>query len=132
MKFCSSAISLSVAAVFVAAFCCPAQNYSISTIAGQGLFLGDGGPAAGARFGSISAVALGPDGSLYIADSAYHQIRRMTPADTSLFSPEGPFAVSAATGGPQLQPCSIRLPRWPWIPAGVCTSAKAVIIAYAW
>ncbi|HEY3841299.1 MAG TPA: IPT/TIG domain-containing protein [Bryobacteraceae bacterium] len=66
-----------IAALLWAAFCCQAQNYAISTFAGQGMMLGDGGPAAAARFGSISAIAMGPRGSLYIADSAYHQVRRV-------------------------------------------------------
>ena len=39
--------------------------------------LGDGGPAVSARLGTISAIAVGPHGSLYIADSAYHQVRRV-------------------------------------------------------
>ena len=73
-----SSIILLTAVAFGAVFCCSAQNYSISTFAGQGLFLGDGGPPLSARFGSVSAVALGPDGSLYIADSAYHQVRKIT------------------------------------------------------
>ena len=55
--------------IIAAAFCCRAQNYTIATIAGQGLALGDGGPAAfNANFGAVSAVALGSDGDLYIAD----------------------------------------------------------------
>lgn len=100
MKFRSSNVILTPAAVFLAAFCCWGQNYSISTFAGLGPALGDGGPAAIARFGAVSAVALGPDGSLYIADSAYHQVRRMTPdGNISLFA-GGPVRGFGGDGGP--------------------------------
>lgn len=53
----------------------------ISTFAGSGAagFTGDGGPAQAATFRSPTSVALGPDGSLYIADQANHRIRRVSP-----------------------------------------------------
>jgi uncharacterized protein (TIGR03437 family) len=80
-------IFIIIAAILLAAFSCTAQNYAISTIAGQGLFLGDGGPAANARFGTISAIAMAKDGSLYIADSAFHQVRRVGPdGNVTLFA----------------------------------------------
>ncbi len=62
---------------FLAVLSAYAQNYTIGTIAGQGLTLGDGATALSARFGVVSAVALGPDGSLYIADAGFHQIRKV-------------------------------------------------------
>ena len=68
---------LIVAALLAAAFCCWGQNYAISTFAGQGPALGDGGPAVNARFGTVSAVAVAPDGTIYIADSSYHQVRKV-------------------------------------------------------
>ena len=64
-----------------------AQNYTISTIAGLRSNFGNGGPAANARFGLVSAVAVGPDGSVYVADAAYHQVFRVRPDGTmSLFA----------------------------------------------
>jgi uncharacterized protein (TIGR03437 family) len=100
LKSRSSPIFLTTAAFFWAAFCCLGQNYSISTIAGQGLALGDGGRPLAARFGSVSAVALGPDGSLYIADSAYHQVRKVTPqGNISLFA-GGSVRGFGGDGGP--------------------------------
>ena len=84
----------------MSAFSCWGQLYSINTIAGQGLALGDGGPAASARFGAVSAIALGPDGSLYIADPVYPQVRRMTPdGKISLFA-GGPVRGFGGDGGP--------------------------------
>lgn len=53
----------------------------ISTIAGTGVagFSGDGGPAIQARLGEPTGVAVGPDGSVFIADAANHRVRRVTP-----------------------------------------------------
>ena len=53
----------------------------IDTVAGIGLpgYAGDGGAARAARVGTPEALAFGPDGSLYFADSAQHVIRRVAP-----------------------------------------------------
>ena len=52
----------------------------IETFAG-GLsgFLGDGGPVSGARFARPLGVAIGPDGSVYVADSGNGRIRKIAP-----------------------------------------------------
>ena len=51
----------------------------ITTVAGNGrqAFSGDGGPATSAGLAKISAVAVGPDGALYIADSRHNRVRRV-------------------------------------------------------
>jgi len=51
----------------------------ISTVAGKGGFgfSGDNGPAVLARLNSPFAVAVSPDGGLYIADTSNHRIRRV-------------------------------------------------------
>jgi len=75
------------------------QNYSISTIAGSGLTLGDGGAATAAKFGAVSAVAAGRDGSLYIADPIFHQVRKVTPnGQISIFA-GGPVRGFGGDGG---------------------------------
>lgn len=52
---------------------------TIATVAGDGIrgYSGDGGPAARGRFNNPLSVAVGPDGSLYIADSGNHRIRKV-------------------------------------------------------
>jgi uncharacterized protein (TIGR03437 family) len=99
LKFLNNVIFI-ISSFFLAITCGWGQNYSISTIAGQGLAFGDGGPAANAKFGAISAVAMGADGSLYIADSIYHQVRKVTPdGKISLFA-GGTVRGFAGDGGP--------------------------------
>ena len=51
----------------------------INTVAGNGTrgFSGDGGPATQASLNEAIGIAIAPDGSLYIADSSNHRIRRV-------------------------------------------------------
>lgn len=51
----------------------------ITTIAGSGAFGYTDGPAASATFAEPSGLALAPDGSLYVADTYNHVIRRISP-----------------------------------------------------
>jgi sugar lactone lactonase YvrE len=83
----------------------------ITTVAGSGTagFSGDGGSALQARFNGPYGVALGPDGSLYIADMWNHRIRRVQPdgiittvagTTTPGFSGDGGRATLARLYGP--------------------------------
>lgn len=59
-----------------------APNGTITTFAGGGTVLGEGGSATQARLYNPTGLALGPDGTLYIADSELHRIRKVKPDGT--------------------------------------------------
>jgi RHS repeat-associated protein len=64
----------------------------ITTVAGSGVWgdSGDGGPATKASLRRPTGSAVGPDGSLYIADTDNHRIRRV--------GPDGKISTVAGTG----------------------------------
>ena len=83
----------------------------IRTIAGTGVsgYSGDGGPATAAKLNLPSDVAVGADGSFYIADTMNSRVRRVTPdgiittiAGTGVqgFSGDGGLAVDARLNRP--------------------------------
>lgn len=88
----------------------PVQQSIITTFAGTGAgFSGDGGPAIQARLNNPSGMVVTPDGSLLIADTSNHRIRRVNPAGiittiagngTAGFSGDGGPATQAQLNGP--------------------------------
>src|SRR5437867_2281477 len=77
----------------------PLPGGAITTYAGRD-FSGDGGPATAARLLAPAGVALDPAGNLYIADTADHRIRKVTPGGTiSTYAGSGNFGFSG-DGGP--------------------------------
>ena len=53
-------------------------SYSISTVAGTN-WTGDGRAATGAHLLRARGIAVAPDGTLFISDSADHRVRRISP-----------------------------------------------------
>src|SRR5882672_8491660 len=70
----------------------PAAKATAATFAGTGAkgFSGDGGPATKAQLNDPTGIERGPDGTLYICDTANHRIRRVTP--------DGKISTVAGTG----------------------------------
>lgn len=88
-----------------------APNGAVTTVAGTGQagYSGDGGPAVAARLNRPGALAVDPDGNLYIADTWNHLVRRVDPSGTistvagtgvAGFSGDGSTATSAALSYP--------------------------------
>ncbi|MFN8511499.1 MAG: hypothetical protein U0841_02680 [Chloroflexia bacterium] len=72
---------------------------------------GDGGPATEAQLTDAVALALGPDGSLYIADRGAHRVRRV--------APDGTIGAVRRDGGVRVQ-----RRRWPGDPGDVLRRAR--------
>lgn len=75
---------------------------TVSTVAGSGTQAyphdtGDGGPATAATFRSITDVAVGPDGGIYIIDNADFRVRRVDPA-TGIITTVAGTGVEGNTG----------------------------------
>jgi len=69
-----------------------APSYRISTVAGVGIILGDGGPALQAQLAGPIGLAFDAAGNLYIADSGNHHVRKV--------SSNGIISTVAGTGAP--------------------------------
>jgi DNA-binding CsgD family transcriptional regulator/sugar lactone lactonase YvrE len=66
----------------------------IATVAGNGpgAFSGDGGPAGAASLSGPEGLVLGPDGTLYIADTSNNRVRKL--------GPDGTLSTVAGSGVP--------------------------------
>lgn len=88
-----------------------ARDGTITTVAGTGRvgFSGDGGAATSADLTTVGGIALGGDGTLYIADTGSHRIRKVDPSGiittvagtgTRGFSGDGGAATQARLASP--------------------------------
>jgi RHS repeat-associated protein len=75
---------------------------TITTVAGNGVagFSGDGGPATAASLYFPESIAVAADGSLYIADTGNHRIRRVGPDGTITTVAGNGVAGFSGDGGP--------------------------------
>jgi uncharacterized protein (TIGR03437 family) len=84
---------------------------TISTVAGNGVagFSGDGGPATRASLSNPANLAIGPNGTLYIADFNNNRVRAVSPGGTittiagngfPTYSGDGGAAAAAGLSGP--------------------------------
>ena len=76
----------------------------ITTVAGNGLggYSGDGGPATAARLNFPRGMAVGPDGSLYIAEISNHCIRKVDPSGTIITVAGNGVGGYRGDGGPAI------------------------------
>jgi RHS repeat-associated protein len=82
----------------------PGGSEFVRTIAGDATgvpgFAGEGWPGTSARLSRPTGLAVGPDGSLYIADTGNHRVRRLMPPTNSAFLDGGLLFTVAGTGAP--------------------------------
>ena len=78
-----------VAPAVMLAFCATAQQYTISTIGGNGSAGYVDGPAAGSQFSIPVATAVDAKGNVYIADSVNHRVRMISNGTISTVAGSG-------------------------------------------
>jgi DNA-binding beta-propeller fold protein YncE len=78
------------------------QHGQLVTIAGDGTKgdAGDNGPATAARLNSPHALTVGGDGTIYVADSLNHRIRRIDPTTNVISTCAGTTRGYSGDGGP--------------------------------
>jgi sugar lactone lactonase YvrE len=67
----------------------PEKEWTVSTIAGEGTAGFGDGPLSSAEFNHPFAVAVAPDGAIYVTDIANHRIRKITGVEVITFAGTG-------------------------------------------
>ena len=75
-----------------------AATGNISTVAGGGSALGDGGPALSAQFNSPANMEFDCAGNLYVADFRNHRVRKVDAVGAPCPAPPAPSAVTEESG----------------------------------
>jgi RHS repeat-associated protein len=93
----------------------------ITTVAGGGTTLGDGGPATSARLHGPTAIAVAPEGSLFIADTNGHRIRQVG-TDGTITTVAGTGASGLSGDGGPAAAAKVRAP------AGIVVDADGRVL----
>jgi uncharacterized protein (TIGR03437 family) len=87
-----------VAPAITLAFCAAAQQYTISTIGGDGTAAYLDGPAVGSEFSTPAATAVDANGNVYVADSVNHRVRMISNGTVSTVAGTGTAGYSGDAG----------------------------------
>jgi uncharacterized protein (TIGR03437 family) len=87
-----------VAPAIALAFCAAAQQYTISTIGGDGTAAYQDGAAVGSEFSTPAATAVDANGNVYVADSVNHRVRMISNGSVSTVAGTGTAGYSGDKG----------------------------------
>lgn len=97
---------------YVVANCRPAYHCRVTTIAGRGIpDVGDGSAARDAVLARPQSVAVAPDGTLYIADTDNHRIRRVASGLISTVAGTGSAETQDPGDGGRATAATVRFPK---------------------
>ena len=108
-----------------------AQNYTISTVAGNGSYgyNGDGVAATSANLASPSGVALDSAGNLILTDTGNNRVRKVAAGTGLITTVAGSGSPTfSGDGGPPPVPESMLLAAWRWIAPAISTFPRQATV----